>query len=74
MPSHQELDFSRMRRAAFGRRQTEIRWQIPDEARQEIGAEDLKEELFEGRMALPDDLFIFLDRNGDFRCQIVSLW
>jgi hypothetical protein len=58
--------------AAFGRRQTGIRWQIPREisgdcyeARQEIGAEDSKEELFEGRMALPDDLLVFLDRNGD---------
>jgi hypothetical protein len=28
MPSHLELDFSRMRRAAFGRRQIEMRWQI----------------------------------------------
>jgi hypothetical protein len=61
-----------MRGAAFGRRQTEIRWRIQHEisgdcyeARQEIGAEDLKEELFEGRMALPDDLLVFLDRNGD---------
>lgn len=71
MPSHLELDFSRMIRAAFGRCHTEIRWQIPheisdtcDEERQEIGAEDLKEEL-EGRIALPDDLLIFLERNRD---------
>jgi hypothetical protein len=35
------------------------------EARQEIGAEHLKEELFEGRMALPDDSLVFLDRNED---------
>jgi hypothetical protein len=35
------------------------------EARREIVAEDLKGELFEGRMALPDDLLVFLDRNGD---------
>ena len=52
--------------------QTEIRSQIPHEisggcyeAHQEIGAEHLKEERFEGRMALPDDLLVFLDRNGD---------
>jgi hypothetical protein len=35
------------------------------EARQEIVAETLKGELFEGRMALSDDLLVFLDRNGD---------
>ena len=72
MASHLELDFSRMRRAAFGRRQTEIGWQIPHEisidcyaARQEIGAEDLRKELFEGRVAFPDDLLALLDHNGD---------
>jgi hypothetical protein len=69
MPAHLELDFSGMRRAAFGRRQTETGWQIPHEisgdryeARREIGAKDLKEELFEARTALPDDFLFFLDR------------
>jgi hypothetical protein len=29
--------------------------------REGIGAEDLEEELFEGQMALPNDLLVFLD-------------
>jgi hypothetical protein len=64
MPSHLELDFSRIRRAAFG--SPPDRNQVADpardfrryEVRQEIGAEHLKEELVEGRMALPDDLLV----------------
>jgi hypothetical protein len=57
-----------MRRAAFGRRQIEMRWQILHEisgdcyeARGNRGRSILEEELFEGQMALPDDLLVFLD-------------
>jgi hypothetical protein len=74
------LDFSRTGGAAFGRRQTEIRWHIAHEisgdcygTRREIEAEDLKEELFEGRMAIPDDLLVFLDRKGDLGPDSLSL-
>ena len=55
-----------MGRAAFGRRQIEMRWRITHEISGEcyeargIGAEDLEEELFEGQMALPNDLLVFL--------------
>jgi hypothetical protein len=56
-----------MGRAAFGRRQIEmscrLRTRFPANAMrcEEIGAEDLEEELFEGQMALPNDLLFFLD-------------
>jgi hypothetical protein len=55
-----------MRRAAFVRRQIEMKWQSTHKifrllwARQEIGTEDLEEELFDGQIALPDDLLVFL--------------
>ena len=57
-----------MRRAAFVRRQNEIRWHITreipsecDAALRGTGPEDLKEELVEGQVTPPDDLLAFLD-------------
>ena len=44
-----------------------MKWQITHEipaiaiGREEMGAEDLEEELFEGQIALPGDLLVFLD-------------
>jgi hypothetical protein len=38
-----------------------------------VEAEDLKEELFEGRMAIPDDLLVFLDRKEDLGPDSLSL-
>jgi hypothetical protein len=75
------LDFSRTGGGAFGRRQTEIRWHIAHEisggdgygARREFEAEDLKEQFFEGRMAIPDNLLVFLNRKRDLGPDSLSL-
>jgi hypothetical protein len=69
-----------MRRAAFVRRQIEMRWQsthriFPTITMSAPGNRDraLEEELFDGQIALPDDLLVFLAATEIWN-QIVSFW
>jgi hypothetical protein len=65
-----------MRRAAFVRRQIEMRWQSTHRiAMSAPGNRDgaLEEELFDGQIALPDDLLVFLAATEIWN-QIVSFW